>query len=102
MGSRRAGSNGILSFQLQAKDSDTLHSVEKSLRGVTRSSPFRHSRQRPARLSFRASFDLLIPSDFEHDIKENLKTNTPPARIEDDIHAKGLTVAPKRKDPRNG
>tara|TARA_B100000676_G_C18052255_1_gene831990 strand:+ start:274 stop:1971 length:1698 start_codon:yes stop_codon:yes gene_type:complete len=104
MGSRRAGSNGILSFQLQAKDSDTLHSVEKSLRELGysfKSVPHTPGNDRHG-YSFRASFDLLIPSDFEHDIKENLKTNTPPARIEDDIHAKGLTVAPKRKDPRNG
>ena len=104
LGTRRAGRNGILSFQLQAKDSDTLHEVEKTLRDlgyVFKSVPHTPGNDRHG-YSFRAAFDLLIPDKFDHDIKSNLETNAPPARIEDDIHAKGLTSAGKRKEARNG
>ena len=77
LGTRRAGRNGILSFQLQAKDSDTLHEVEKALRDlgyVFKSVPHTPGNDRHG-YSFRAAFDLLIPDKFDHDIKSNLETN---------------------------
>ena len=104
LGTRRTGQNGVLSFQLQAKDSDTLHEVEKTLRDlgyIFKSVPHTPGNDRHG-YSFRASFDLVIPDEFNHDIKANLKTNSPPARIEDDIHANGLSLNGDRKEPSHG
>jgi len=104
LGTRRTGQNGVLSFQLQAKDSDTLHEVEKTLRDlgyIFKSVPHTPGNDRHG-YSFRASFDLIIPDEFNHDIKANLKTNSPPTRIEDDIHANGLSSTGGRKEPSHG
>jgi len=104
LGSRRAGSDGILSFQLQAKDSDTLHEVEKTLRELGysfKSVPHTPGNDRYG-YTFRASFDLHIPRQFNQDIRDNLRTNSPPARIQDDIHAKGISSVEQRKDKHHG
>ena len=79
LGTRSAGSNGILSFQLQAKDSDTLHEVEKTcaIWGTFQIRPA-YTRQRPPTATHFEPFDLLIPDKFDHDIKSNLETNSPP------------------------
>ena len=93
LGTRRVGSNGVISFQLQAKDSTTLHSVEKRLRDI--GYEFKSVPQTPGSdrhgYSFSASFELIIPNNFKHNLKDYLKTNSPPARIKDDIHADGLS-----------
>ena len=104
LGSRRAGSNGVVSFQLQAKDSSTLHIVEKRLR--ERGYIFNAVPQTPGSdrhgYSFSASFELIIPGTFKLDLKQYLNTNTPPARIEDDIHANGLSIIDQVKGSTDG
>ena len=104
LGSRRAGSNGVVSFQLQSKDSSTLHIVEKRLR--ERGYIFNAVPQTPGSdrhgYSFSASFELIIPRTFKIDLKQFLNTNTPPARIEDDIHANGLSIIDQVKGSTDG
>ncbi|MEE2615456.1 MAG: pilus assembly protein PilM [Verrucomicrobiota bacterium] len=101
---KRSISHGIISFQLQAKDSYTLHNVEKLLREA--GYEFQSVPQTPGSdrhgYSFRASFELIIPKIFKHNLKDYLKTNTPPARIKDDIHANGISIINKKKDSSNG
>jgi len=99
LGTRRVGSSGVISFQLQAKDSSTLHSVEKRLRDI--GYEFKSVPQTPGSdrhgYSFSASFELIIPDNFNHNLKDYLKTNSPPARIKDDIHADGLSRINQKK-----
>ena len=104
LGTRRAGESGIVSFQLQAKDSSTLHNVEKTLRElgyVFKSVPHTPGSERNG-YSFRASFDLIIPDNFKHDLKNHLRTNAPPARIKDDIYIDRLSRIPNTKEADHG
>ena len=104
LGTRRSGESGIVSFQLQAKDSSTLHNVEKTLRElgyVFKSVPHTPGSERNG-YSFRASFDLIIPDNFKHDLKNHLRTNAPAARIKDDIYIDGLSRIPSTKEAGHG
>lgn len=104
LGTRRVGQNGVITFQLQAKDSSTLHSVESRLRElgyVFKSIPQTPGNDRHG-YTFRASFELMIPDNFKHDLKSYLNTNTPPARINDDIHANGLSSIEQNREDSNG
>ena len=99
IGTRRIGSNGVITFQLQSKDSSTLHNVEKRLREL--GYEFKSVPQTPGSdrhgYSFRASFELIIPDNFKHNLKNYLNTNTPPTRIKDDIYADGLSKINHKK-----
>ena len=90
----REAKTGLISFQVQVRDSNVLHSFEKKLRNlgyIIKPVSFTPVNDKYG-YKFRATFDLTLPNRFPH-----LDTNAPPARLPDDIHADGLSCIPGQK-----
>ena len=95
----RSGKTGIISFQVQVRDSLVLHSFEKKLRNLgytVKPVSFTPANDKYG-YKFRATFDLTLPNRFPVDILHHQGTNAPPARLPDDIHADGLGSIPEKK-----
>lgn len=89
----RSAKTGVISFQVQVRDSDVLHSFEKKLRDlgyIVKPVSFTPANDKYG-YKFRATFDLTLPGRFPLDLLRHLDTNAPPARLPDDIHADGLS-----------
>jgi Tfp pilus assembly PilM family ATPase len=100
----RSAKTGVISFQVQVRDSDVLHSFEKKLRNlgyIVKPVSFTPVNDKNG-YKFRATFDLTLPGRFPLDLLRHLDTNAPPARLPDDIHADGLSCIPEQKGPQHG
>ena len=99
----RSANTGVISFQVQVRDSNVLHSFEKKLRNlgyIVKPVSFTPANDKYG-YKFRATFDLTLPDRFPLDLLRHLDTNTPPKRLPDDIHADGLSCIPGQKGTRN-
>jgi len=95
----RSAKTGVISFQVQVRDSDVLHSFEKKLRNlgyIVKPVSFIPLNDKYG-YKFRATFDLTLPDRFPLDLLRHLDTNAPPARLPDDIHVDGLSCIPGQK-----
>jgi len=95
----RSAKTGLISFQVQVRDSNVLHSFEKKLRNlgyIIKPVSFTPVNDKYG-YKFRATFDLTLPNRFPLDLLRHLDTNAPPARLPDDIHADGLSCIPGQK-----
>ena len=95
----RSANTGVISFQVQVRDSNVLHSFEKKLRNlgyIVKPVSFTPANDKYG-YKFRATFDLTLPDRFPLDVLHHLDTNTPPERLSDDIHADGLSCIPVQK-----
>jgi len=95
----RSSKTGVISFQVQVRDSNVLHSFEKKLRNlgyIVKPVSFTPVNDKYG-YKFRATFDLTLPDRFPLDLLRHLDTNTPPERLPDDIHADGLSCIPGQK-----
>jgi len=95
----RSAKTGLISFQVQVRDSNVLHSFEKKLRNlgyIIKPVSFTPVNDKYG-YKFRATFDLTLPNRFPLDLLHHLDTNAPPARLPDDIHADGLSCVPGQK-----
>ena len=95
----RSANTGVISFQVQVRDSNVLHSFEKKLRNlgyIVKPVSFTPANDKYG-YKFRATFDLTLPDRFPLDLLRHLDTNTPPERLSDDIHADGLSCIPAQK-----
>ena len=100
----RSAKTGVISFQVQVRDSDVLHSFEKKLRNlgyIVKPVSFTPVNDKNG-YKFRATFDLTLPGRFPLDLLRHLDTNAPPARLPDDIHADGLSCIPEQKGTQHG
>ncbi len=100
----RSAKTGVISFQVQVRDSDVLHSFEKKLRNlgyIVKPVSFTPVNDKNG-YKFRATFDLTLPGRFPLDLLRHLDTNAPPARLPDDIHADGLSCIPGQKGTQHG
>ena len=92
----RSGKTGVISFQVQVRDSEVLHSFEKKLRNlgyIVKPVSFTPVNDKYG-YKFRATFDLTLPGRFPVNLLHHQKTNAPPARLQDDIHADGISCVP--------
>ena len=99
----RSANTGSISFQVQVRDSNVLHSFEKKLRNlgyIVKPVSFTPANDKYG-YKFRATFDLTLPDRFPLDILRYLDTNTPPKRLPDDVHAGGLSCIPGQKGARS-
>ena len=99
----RSANTGVISFQVQVRDSNVLHSFEKKLRNlgyIVKPVSFTPANDKYG-YKFRATFDLTLPDRFPLDLLRHLDTNTPPKRLPDDIHADGLSCIPGQKGTRS-
>ena len=95
----RSANTGVISFQVQVRDSNVLHSFEKKLRNlgyIVKPVSFTPVNDQYG-YKFRAIFDLTLPDRFPLDLLRHLDTNPPPERLSDDIHADGLSCIPGQK-----
>ncbi|MDP6679449.1 MAG: pilus assembly protein PilM [Verrucomicrobiota bacterium] len=95
----RSANTGVISFQVQVRDSNVLHSFEKKLRNlgyIVKPVSFTPANDKYG-YKFRATFDLTLPDRFPLDLLRHLDTNTPPKRLPDDVHADGLSCIPRQK-----
>ena len=95
----RSGKAGLITFQVQVRDSQVLHSLEKKLRDlgyVVNPVSFTPANDQYG-YKFRATFELTLPSRFPVNLLHHQKTNALPARLQDDVHADGLSGIPKQK-----
>ena len=95
----RSAKTGVISFQVQVRDSDVLHAFEKKLRNlgyIVKPVSFIPVNDKYG-YKFRATFDLTLPDRFPLDLLHHLDTNDPPKRLPDDIHADGLSCIPGQK-----
>jgi len=95
----RSSKTGVISFQVQVRDSNVLHSFEKKLRNlgyIVKPVSFTPVNDQYG-YKFRAIFDLTLPDRFPLDLLRHLDTNPPPERLSDDIHADGLSCIPGQK-----
>ena len=100
----RSAKTGVISFQVQVRNSDVLHSFEKKLRNlgyIVKPVSFTPVNDKNG-YKFRATFDLTLPGRFPLDLLRHLDTNAPPARLPDDIHADGLSCIPEQKGTQHG
>ncbi len=100
----RSAKTAVISFQVQVRDSDVLHSFEKKLRNlgyIVKPVSFTPVNDKNG-YKFRATFDLTLPGRFPLDLLRHLDTNAPPARLPDDIHADGLSCIPEQKGTQHG
>ena len=100
----RSAKTGVISFQVQVRDSDVLHSFEKKLRNlgyIVKPVSFTPVNDKNG-YKFRATFDLTLPGRFPLDLLRHLDTNAPPARLPDDIHADGLSCITEQKGTQHG
>ncbi len=100
----RSAKTGVISFQVQVRDSDVLHSFEKKLRNlgyIVKPVSFTPVNDKNG-YKFRATFDLTLPGRFPLDLLRHLDTNAPPARLPDDIHADGLSCILEQKGTQHG
>ncbi len=100
----RSAKTGVISFQVQVRNSDVLHSFEKKLRNlgyIVKPVSFTPVNDKNG-YKFRATFDLTLPGRFPLDLLRHLDTNAPPARLPDDIHADGLSCIPGQKGTQHG
>jgi hypothetical protein len=99
----RSANTGVISFQVQVRDSNVLHSFEKKLRNlgyIVKPVSFTPANDKYG-YKFRATFDLTLPDRFPLDLLRHLDTNTPPKRLPDDVHADGLSCIPRQKGTRS-
>ena len=92
----RSGKTGVISFQVQVRDSEVLHSFEKKLRNlgyIVKPVSFTPVNDKYG-YKFRATFELTLPGRFPVNLLHHQKTNAPPARLQDDIHADGISCVP--------
>ncbi len=92
----RSGKTGVVSFQVQVRDSEVLHSFEKKLRDLgygVKPVAFTPADDKYG-YKFRASFELTLPGRFPVNLLHHQGTNAPPARLQDDIHADGISCIP--------
>ena len=95
----RSSKTGVISFQVQVRDSNVLHSFEKNLRNlgyIVKPVSFTPVNDKYG-YKFRAIFDLTLPDRFPLDLLRHLDTTPPPERLPDDIHADGLSCIPGQK-----
>ncbi|MDB4619239.1 pilus assembly protein PilM [bacterium] len=95
----RSAKTGVISFQVQVRDSDVLHAFEKKLRNlgyIVKPVSFIPVNDKYG-YKFRATFELTLPNRFPLDLLHHLDTNAPPERLPDDIHADGLSCIPGKK-----
>ena len=100
----RSAKTAVISFQVQVRDSDVLHSFEKKLRNlgyIVKPVSFTPVNDKNG-YKFRATFDLTLPGRFPLDLLRHLDTNAPPARLPDDIHADGLSCITEQKGTQHG
>ena len=100
----RSAKTGVISFQVQVRNSDVLHSFEKKLRNlgyIVKPVSFTPVNDKNG-YKFRATFDLTLPGRFPLDLLRHLDTNAPPARLPDDIHADGLSCILEQKGTQHG
>ena len=100
----RSAKTAVISFQVQVRDSDVLHSFEKKLRDlgyIVKPVSFTPTNDKYG-YKFRATFDLTLPGRFPLDLLRHLDTNAPPARLPDDIHADGLSGILGQKGTQHG
>jgi hypothetical protein len=100
----RSAKTAVISFQVQVRDSDVLHSFEKKLRDlgyIVKPVSFTPTNDKYG-YKFRATFDLTLPGRFPLDLLRHLDTNAPPARLPDDIHADGLSGIFGQKGTQHG
>ncbi|MBC8242876.1 MAG: pilus assembly protein PilM [Verrucomicrobia bacterium] len=99
----RSAKTGVISFQVQVRDSNVLHSLEKKLRNlgyIVKPVSFTPVNDKYG-YKFRATFDLTLPDRFPLDLLRHLDTNTPPKRLPDDVHSDGLSCIPGQKGTHN-
>ena len=92
----RSAKTGVISFQVQVRDSNVLHSFEKKLRNlgyIVKPVSFTPVNDKYG-YKFRATFELTLPGRFPVNLLHHQKTNAPPARLQDDIHADGISCVP--------
>ena len=92
----RSSKTGVISFQVQVRDSNVLHSFEKKLRNlgyIVKPVSFTPVNDKYG-YKFRATFELTLPGRFPVNLLHHQKTNAPPARLQDDIHADGISCVP--------
>ena len=97
----RSGKTGVITFQVQVRDSNVLHSFEKKLRRlgyIIKPVSFTPVNDKHG-YKFRATFDLTLPDHFPLDLLYHLDANDPPTRLPDDIHADGLSCTQYQKGP---
>ena len=95
----RSGKTGFITFQVQVRDSQVLHSLEKKLRHlgyIVNPVSFTPANDKYG-YKFRATFELTLPSRFPVNLLHHQKTNALPARLQDDVHADGLSGIAKQK-----
>ncbi|MBT5621018.1 MAG: pilus assembly protein PilM [Verrucomicrobia bacterium] len=100
----RSAKTAVISFQVQVRDSDVLHSFEKKLRDlgyIVKPVSFTPTNDKYG-YKFRATFDLTLPGRFPLDLLRHLDTNAPPARLPDDIHADDLSGILGQKGTQHG
>jgi len=100
----RSAKTAVISFQVQVRDSDVLHSFEKKLRDlgyIVKPVSFTPTNDKYG-YKFRATFDLTLPGRFPLDLLRHLDTNAPPARLPDDIHADDLSGILVQKGTQDG
>ena len=95
----RSGKTGFITFQVQVRDSQVLHSLERKLRHlgyIVNPVSFTPANDKYG-YKFRATFELTLPSRFPVNLLHHQKTNALPARLQDDVHADGLSGIAKQK-----
>ena len=95
----RSSKTGVISFQVQVRESNVIHSIEKNLRNlgyIVKPVSFTPVNDKYG-YKFRAIFDLTLPDRFPLDLLRHLDTPPPPERLPDDIHADGLSCIPGQK-----
>ena len=95
----RSSKTGVISFQVQVRDSNVLHSFEKKLRNlgyIVKPVSFTPVNDKYG-YKFRATFDLTLPDRFPLDLLRHLATTPPPERLPDDIHSDGLSCIQGQK-----
>jgi len=97
----RSGKTGVITLQVQVRDSNVLHSFEKKLRKlgyIIKPVSFTPVNDKHG-YKFRATFDLTLPDHFPLDLLHHLDANDLPTRLPDDIHADGLSCTQYQKGP---
>ena len=95
----RSGKTGLITFQVQVKDSQVLHSLEKKLRGLgylVNPVSFTPANDKFG-YKFRATFELTLPNRFPVNLLHHQKTNSLPERLQDDVYSDGISSISEQK-----
>ena len=95
----RSGKTGLITFQVQVKDSQVLHSLEKKLRDLgylVNPVSFTPANDKFG-YKFRATFELTLPNRFPVNLLHHQKTNSLPERLQDDVYSDGISSISEQK-----